>query len=55
MTAAKPKTPMGAGAPRLYGEVMNPRTVRLTEAQAEKLRKLGGGAWVRGQIDKAKI
>ena len=55
MTKAKPKAPTGAGRPRINGEAMKPRTIRTTDAQASKLDKLGGGAWVRNQIDKAKI
>ena len=33
---------------------MKPQTIRMTDAQAEKLDRLGGGAWVRDRIDKAK-
>lgn len=46
--------PSGAGRPRINAEVMKPRTVRMTDAQAEKLHRLGGGAWVRDRIDDAK-
>lgn len=43
-----------AGRPRFGEEVMRPVTVRLTAAQAAKLDRLGGGAWVRKRIDEAK-
>lgn len=49
-----PTKPAEVGRPRLGAEVMRPRTVRMTDAQAVKLYRLGGGAWVRDQIDKAK-
>lgn len=52
--AAPTKAPTGAGRPRLGDEVMKPRTIRMTDAQAEKLDRLGGGAWIRDRIDKAK-
>lgn len=55
MTKAKPKAPKGAGRRRLGEEVMKPRTFRSTDAQAVKLDRLGGGAWLRSQIEKAKI
>jgi len=29
-------------------------TIRMTEAQREKLKRLGGAKWVRDRIDKAK-
>jgi len=29
-------------------------TIRMTEAQREKLKRLGGAEWVRDRIDKAK-
>lgn len=44
----------GAGRPRLGEEVMRPRTVRMTDTQAAKLDRLGGGAWIRKRIDEAK-
>lgn len=37
------------------GELMQPRQVRMTDAEWEKCRLLGGAAWVRQQIAKAKI
>ncbi len=52
--ASTKKAPTGAGRPRLGDEAMKPRTIRMTDAQAEKLDRLGGGAWVRDRIDKAK-
>lgn len=36
------------------GELMQPRQVRMTDAEWEKCRRLGGAAWVREQIKKAK-
>lgn len=53
MTKRAKKAPTGAGRPRLGEEAMKPRSVRMTDAQAEKLDRLGGGAWVRDRIDKA--
>lgn len=56
MTKKKPKAPTGAGRHRLYSdEIMKPRSLRMTDRQSEKLDKLGGAAWVRDCIDKAKI
>lgn len=55
MTKTKPKALTRAGRPRLSEEVMKPRTIRLTDAQAAKLGRLGSGAWVRARIDEAKI
>jgi hypothetical protein len=55
MTSKKALYPNAAGRPLLYqGEVMKPRTIRMTDGQAAKLDRLGGGAWVRDKIDKAK-
>ena len=34
---------------------MKPVTIKLNDAQREKLPKLGGAAWVRQKIDKAKL
>lgn len=54
-TAQKKQAPTGAvGRRRKYAVPMTPTTVRLTPAHAEKLARLGGGDWVRNQIDKAK-
>lgn len=30
-------------------------TMRMTRAQKAKLEKLGGAAWMRGEIDRAKV
>lgn len=43
-----------SGRPSYYGERMDSHTVRLTKAQADKLARLGGGAWIRERIDRAK-
>lgn len=52
--AAKPKK-SDAGRRCIYGdEAMKPRTIRMTDAQAEKLDRLGGAARVRKWIDAAK-
>ena len=53
--AAQSKASTGAGRHCLYGgEAMKPRTIRMTDAQAAKLDRLGGGQWIRDRIDKAK-
>lgn len=36
------------------GEAMKPRQIRMTDAEWAKCMALGGSAWVRAQIDKAK-
>jgi hypothetical protein len=36
------------------GELMKPRQMRMTDAEWEKCKRLGGAAWVRKQIGKAK-
>lgn len=47
--------PKGRGRPRLKdGEDTVPVTVRMTPPQKEKLTRLGGSAWVRDRIEKAK-
>ena len=51
----KPKAPPGPGRPCFGAEVMTGTTVRLTAAQHKKLKKLGGGEWVRQQIDEADV
>lgn len=49
-------TPKGVGPPCLYeGEKMGTGTFRRTDSQAAKLEALGGGAWIREQIDRAKL
>ena len=42
------------GAPRKEGEVMKSRTLRATEAQWDKVQRLGGAEWIRRQINEAK-
>lgn len=45
----------GAGRKPLNpGEPLKPVAVRLTGAQREKLKRLGGSPWVRNKIDQAK-
>lgn len=34
---------------------MVPVTIKMTEPQRAKLKELGGGKWVRGKIDRAKV
>lgn len=41
--------------PKEFSEAMKPVTIKLSDAQIEKLPKLGGAAWVRQKIDKAKL
>lgn len=36
------------------GEAMVPVSVKMRRDQREKLNRLGGSAWIRGAIDKAK-
>lgn len=45
----------GRGRPALeLGESTVPVTVRMTMRQKDKLARLGGGAWLRQRIDKAR-
>lgn len=44
------RKPKVAGAPATA-----PVTIKLSEAQKEKLQVLGGAPWVRDRIDKAKL
>lgn len=37
------------------GEVMKPRAVRMTDAEWEKLLKLGGSEWLRDKIKRVKL
>ena len=47
--------PRGRGRPAIEpGEDTVPVTVRMTARQREKLARLGGAAWVRQRIDKAR-
>ena len=48
------KEPAKRGPKPLHGENMQAFHFRMTKAQREKLDRLGGAAWVREQIDKAK-
>lgn len=43
------RPPKIAGAP-----ATSPITIKLSEAQKDKLQRLGGAPWVRARIDKAK-
>lgn len=53
-TGAKPKR--SPGKPRHNPEErMTTRTYRATNAQKEKVDKLGGAAWIRKQIDAASV
>ncbi len=46
----------GAGRkPLTPGEETVTYTVRLTSAQRDKVEALGGGAWIRQRIDKARL
>lgn len=40
--------------PKGFSEAMSPVTIKLTDEQREKLRRLGGAPWVRERIDQAK-
>ena len=40
--------------PKPDGEAMVPVTVKMLPNQREKLKRLGGGQWVRGKIDQTK-
>lgn len=51
----KPKPPARRGRPALSeGDPTVPVTIRMTEPQRDKLKRLGGPVWVRDRIDKAK-
>lgn len=43
----------GQGRKPLLGERCHSTSIALTQAQKEKLKRLGGAAWVRRQIDEA--
>lgn len=49
--ATKPKR--GPGRPPIGAAPMTRACVALSKEQREKLRRLGGSAWIRRQIDKA--
>lgn len=52
----KPPNDRGQGRKPINkdGELMQPRQVRMTDAEWEKCRKLGGAAWIRAKIKAAK-
>lgn len=46
----------GSGRPAIKpGQETVTVSLRMTQAQRDKLEKLGGAAWLRGRIDKARI
>lgn len=47
-------SPAKRGPKPLHGENMQAFHFRMTKAQREKLGRLGGAAWIRECIDKAK-
>ncbi|MDQ0608007.1 hypothetical protein QFZ83_002178 [Variovorax sp. W1I1] len=48
--------PGGGRKPRVAGApATSPVTIKLSEAQKEKLQILGGAPWVREKIEKAKL
>lgn len=53
----RPMSDRGQGRKPLSptGEAMKPRQIRMTDAEWAKCIALGGAAWVRKQIDKAKL
>jgi hypothetical protein len=51
---AKASFPAKRGPKPLHGENMQAFHFRMTKAQREKLDRLGGAAWLRERIDKAK-
>jgi hypothetical protein len=58
MPPPKAKKHGGAGRgqgrkPLVAGEETVPVTIRMTDTQKQKLKRLGGPKWVRAQIDKA--
>jgi hypothetical protein len=44
----------GQGRKPLHEVAMKPVSIKMTDAQKEKLDKLGGAAWIRARIDRAK-
>ncbi len=56
MDEKKPSFPLRRGPkPQVAGApATSPITIKLSEAQKEKLQRLGGAPWVRDKIDKAK-
>lgn len=54
-TAAKPESTRPQGRPALAeGEASEFVGVRMTAAQKAKLQRLGGAAWIRERIEKAR-
>jgi hypothetical protein len=53
---SRPMSDRGQGRKPLSpsGEAMKPRQIRMTDAEWAKCMALGGGAWVRAQIKRAK-
>ena len=55
MSEAPKSTPAAPGRKSLEGAGQSPvLQVRMTQAQKDKAMRLGGAAWVRRMIDKAK-
>lgn len=54
MTKKKAKSPTSAGRPRFGEETLTTASFRCSTAQREKLKRLGGAAWIRSKIDTAK-
>ena len=56
MNTTKPRGGAGRGQGRkpLSGEPMKARPIRMTDYEWETCKQLGGAAWVREQIKKAK-
>lgn len=54
---ARPPNDRGQGRKPLdkSGELMRSRPVRMTDAEWEKCKALGGAAWLRDKIKKAKL
>lgn len=53
MTDKPRKRAPGGGRKPIYSDALKSRNMPMTEAQREKLSRLGGAAWVRAQIDAA--
>lgn len=49
------KKPAKRGPKPINGEVMKPRQFRMTDAEAEKVKALGGAKWVRSKIASAVV
>ena len=46
--------PGGGRKPLVLGEQLTPVSIKMSQAQRQKLARLGGAPWVREKIDKAK-